>query len=130
MTRVNGMVSLSLLEGIIQDLRTQMNVEILRYERKESSTESSLGDLGVATDDKKKIGILAQVILNYATFEVQLPASVLKLQRRTLRDFSLLHPIKVQEALDPEAFQEEEDELSRQLYFEEKEKQRKAMNKF
>jgi len=63
-----------------------------------------MGDL-IFADDKKMIGVIAQIILNYSTFEVKLPLSVIKLQKRVLRDFSLLHPIKVQEALDPEAFQ-------------------------
>jgi hypothetical protein len=94
-----------------------MNVEIVRFERDSQSTASSMGDL-IFADDKKMIGVIAQIILNYSTFEVKLPLSVIKLQKRVLRDFSLLHPIKVHEALDPEAFQEEEDSLQRLAYYE------------
>jgi len=75
-----------------------------------------MGDL-IFADDKKMIGVIAQIILNYSTFEVKLPLSVIKLQKLVLRDFSLLHPIKVYEALDPEAFQEEEDTLQRLAYY-------------
>jgi hypothetical protein len=44
---------------------------------------------------------------------VQLPRAVQKAHKLVLRDFSLLFPIKVMEALDPEAFEKEEAELER-----------------
>ena len=46
--------------------------------------------------------------VTYAHFDVNLPISVIKLQKLVLRDFSLLHPIKVMEALDPAGFEKEE----------------------
>lgn len=55
-----------------------MNVEILRYDRHSHTNESSTGEF-LINDDKKIIGMLAQIILNYATFDVKLPASVVKL---------------------------------------------------
>ena len=39
-----------------------------------------MGDL-IFADDKKMIGVIAQIILNYSTFEVKLPLSVIKLQK-------------------------------------------------
>jgi hypothetical protein len=46
---------------------------------------------------------------------VQLPRAVQKAHKLVLRDFSLLFPIKVMEALDPEAFEREEAELEREM---------------
>lgn len=84
-----------------------MNVEIIRYERINTASDLSLSSINdiLQADEKKIIGVIAQIILNYSTFDVKLPESVIKLQRRVLRDFSLLHPVKVTEALDQDAFE-------------------------
>jgi hypothetical protein len=47
-----------------------------------------------------------------------------------LRDFSLLHPIKVMEALDPEAFEKEEVILEQQLMLQREHEKGKAMQSF
>ena len=115
------MISLGLLVGLIADLRCQMNVEIARYEVNENSSKASIGDF-VYANQRKIIGVTAQIIQMYSQFDVKLPRTVLKAQRLVLRDFSLLFPIKVMEALDPEAFEKEEAELERLMYAEEKRK--------
>ena len=58
------------------------------------------------------------MVATYSQFDVKLPQSVIKLQKHVLRDFSLLHPLKVMEALDPEAFDKEEIELQKQMLIE------------
>jgi len=44
MTRQNGKISLGLLEGLLSDLRIQMNVDIARFKINDRSDKTSLGD--------------------------------------------------------------------------------------
>ena len=129
MTRQNGMISIGLLDGLLADLRANLNVEIARFEVNDRSSKTSLGDF-VYANKRKIIGVTAQIIQTYAQFDVKLPRSVLKAHRLVLRDFSLLFPIKVMEALDPEAFEKEEAELARAVHNEEKHTAKVTMLKF
>ena len=119
MTRQNGKISLGLLDGLMSDLRIQMNVDIARFQVNDRSSKTSLGDF-IFADKKKIIGVTAQIIQTYTQFDVLLPRSVQKSHKLVLRDFSLLFPLKVMEALDPEAFEKEEAELERIMIAEEK----------
>lgn len=55
---------------------------------------------------------------------------MLKAHKQVLRDFSLLFPVKVMEALDPEAFEKEEAELERIMLAEEKRQKKSTMYMF
>ena len=88
-----------------------------------------MGDLIFAEQDHM-ISATAQMVSTYSQFDVKLPQSVLKLQSYVLRDFSLLHPIKTMEALDPDAFEKEEIEIKKQLLLEHKQKEKDAMKQF
>jgi len=55
------------------------------------------------------------MMLIYATHDIKLPPEILKQQKLVLRDFSLLHPIKIMEALDEEHFEREENAMIRKL---------------
>ena len=72
MTRQNGMISLGLLEGLLADLRANLNVEIARFEINDKSSKASLGDFFYA-NKRKIIGVTAQIIQTYAEFDVHLP---------------------------------------------------------
>jgi len=80
MTRQNGMISLTLLDGLLFDLRNKMTVEIARFKgyMDGGTTQSSLGDFQFA-DKGKIVGATAQIMQNYFVHDVKLPPAVLKL---------------------------------------------------
>ena len=61
MTRQNGKISLGLLDGLLADLRANLNVEIARFEYNDRSSKTSLGDF-VFANKRKIIGVTAQII--------------------------------------------------------------------
>lgn len=106
----NGMINLVLLDGLLFDLRNKMSVEIAKFEGdfENNTGQSSLGDFQFA-DKNKIIGTTAQIMQNYFVHEVNLPHAVLRAQRKVLRDFCLMHPLRIMKAIvDNEEFEKEE----------------------
>jgi hypothetical protein len=112
--RTNGMINLTLLEGLIKELRNKLDVELVAFKTHSESTSESLADFNFSKD-QNAIGKTAQMMLIYATHDIKLPPAILKQQKLVLRDFSLLHPIKIMEALDEEHFEREENAMNRKL---------------
>ena len=108
MTRSSGMISMQLLSGFIQELRVKLNIEIVKFaDNAHRKTASSLGDFKYV-DRENIIGATASMIQTYTTIDTELPRQVQKEHAKILKDFSLLHPIKLLEALDPRVFELEE----------------------
>ena len=64
LARQNGMISLSLLNGLLNDLRCKMNVEIVKFTSTNNKFHTSMGDL-IFVDQKKMIGATAQMVSTY-----------------------------------------------------------------
>ena len=64
MTRSNGLISLGLLNGLLQDIRCELNVEIVRFTSSKKS-HSSMGDLIFAEQDHM-ISATAQMVSTYS----------------------------------------------------------------
>jgi hypothetical protein len=79
MMRSNGEISLGLLAGLLQDLRCNMNVEIVKFSKILHKTHSSLGDF-LHADPNKMISVVAQMTVTYAHFDVRCFGSSMNLK--------------------------------------------------
>lgn len=48
--RTNGMINLTLLEGLIKELRNKLDVELVAFEAHSESTSESLADFNFSKD--------------------------------------------------------------------------------
>jgi len=130
MKNLRGLISLPLLSGLINELRVKLNIEIIKFaSNMNKKNSSSLGDFQFL-DRSKIISETAQLIQNYTQLDIQLPRHVKKEHFKILRDFSLLHPTKLHEALDPLAFELEERDMFNEMVINRAKTQGKVMHKF
>ena len=99
-----GHVNLTLFDGLITEIRFKMNIDYAKYLNGGVKNKA-----GVVLH--QPIGKISKMLNSYLDGTLTLPRSVAKTHSFHLQDFSLINPIKMMEALDPEYLEQEEQEV-------------------